>query len=99
VDTGVESKFHCGEMFGLVFLTFVTEEIKVLFYFLVFALYFAISFRIIGSSEASFDTKMFVESAHKSGRKLRAAVGEDFLRDSVKTEDVPIVKIGSILGC
>jgi hypothetical protein len=66
-----------------------------LLYFLVLALDFAVSFRMIGSSEASLDTKMFVESAYESGRKLGATIGEDFLRDSVKVEDIPIMKIGS----
>jgi hypothetical protein len=95
VNTGVEGKFHCREVFGPVFLTFVTEETKVLLYFLILALHFAISFRMIGSSEAGLNTKTFIESTHKTGRKLRAAIGEDFLWDSVEAEDIPVVKIGS----
>jgi hypothetical protein len=56
----VESKFCCGEIFGLVFLAFVTEELEILLYFLVLALDFAISFRVVGSSEASCNTKTLV---------------------------------------
>jgi hypothetical protein len=91
----VEGKFYGREIFGPVFLMFVTEESKILLHFLVLALNFAISFRVIGSSEASFDTKTFVESTHESGCKLWAIIREDFLWDSVKMEDILIVKIGS----
>jgi hypothetical protein len=79
VDVGVQSEFCSREIFGLVFLTFVTEEMKVLFYFLVFALNFAISLRMVGSSEAGLNTKMLVESTHKLGCKLWTAIREDFL--------------------
>jgi hypothetical protein len=79
VNAGVKGKFRCKEVFGPVFLTFVAEKTKVLLYFLVLMLDFAITFRMIGSSEASLNTKMFVESTHKSGRKLETAIGEDFL--------------------
>jgi hypothetical protein len=65
---------------------------------LILALDFAIIFRVIGSSEASFDTKMSVESMHESGCKLGAAIREDFLWDSVKSENIPVVKLGSTLG-
>jgi hypothetical protein len=98
VNTGVKGEFRCREMFGSVFLMFVTEETEILLYFLVLALNFAISFRMIGSSEASLDTKTFVESVHELDRKLKTAIREDFLRDSVKTEDIPVVKIGSSFG-
>jgi hypothetical protein len=98
VNAGVEGEFCRREMFGSVFLTFVTEETEVLLYFLVLALDFAISFGMIGGSEAGLDTKMFVEGTHELGRKLGATIGEDFLRDSVKTEDIPVVKIGSAFG-
>jgi hypothetical protein len=86
-------------MFSSVFLTLVTEETKVLLYFLVFALNFTVSFRMIDSSEASVDTKTLVESAHESGCKLRIAIGEYFLWDFIKVKDIPVVKIGSALGC
>jgi hypothetical protein len=66
-------------MFGLVFLTLVTEETKILLNFLVLAFDFAVTFWVVGSSEAGLDTKMFVESMHESGRKLRTAIEEDFL--------------------
>jgi hypothetical protein len=98
VNMGVKGKFRCGEMFSPIFLTLVTEEMKILLYFLVFALNFAVSFRMIGSSEASLNTKTFIESTHKLSRKLRTAIREDFLRDSVKAEDIPVVKIGSTLS-
>jgi hypothetical protein len=98
VNTRIEGKFCCKEMFGPVFLMFVTEEMKVLLYFLVFVLDFAISFRMISSSEAGFDTKMFIKSTHESGCKLWTTIGEDFLWNSVEIEDVLIVKISSTLG-
>jgi hypothetical protein len=99
VYTRVKGKFHSREVFSPVFLTFVTKESKVLLYFLVFMLNFAITFRVIDSSEASFDTKTLVESIHKLGCKLQTTIGEDFLWSSVEAEDVPIVKIGSALSC
>jgi hypothetical protein len=87
-----------AEIFSLVFLTFIIEETKILLYFLILALNFAVTFKVIGPSEAGFDAKMLVESTHKMGRKLGTVIREDFLRDSVKAEDIPIVKIGSILS-
>jgi hypothetical protein len=99
VNVRVEGKFHCRKMFGPVFLTFVTEEMKILLYFLVLALDFAISFWVISSNEAGFYTKTFIECMHKLGHKLGAVIGEDFFRNSVKMEDIPIMKIGSALGC
>jgi hypothetical protein len=98
MDTRVKSKFHCREMFSLVFLMFVIEELKILFYFLVPVLDFAISFRVISSSEAYFNTKMLVEGMHKLGCKLWAVIGEDFSWDSMKVENIPIVKFGSSFG-
>jgi hypothetical protein len=79
-------------------LIFVTEKTEVLFYFLVLALNFAISFRMVGSSEASFDTKMLVESTYKLGHKLWTAIREDFFWNSVKIENIPVVKVSSALN-
>jgi hypothetical protein len=79
MDTRVQGKFCSREMFGPIFLMFVIEKTKILLNFLIHALDFAISFRVIGSSEASFNTKLFVESMHKLGCKLQAAIREDFL--------------------
>jgi hypothetical protein len=98
MNTEVEGKFCCRKVFGPVFLIFVTEETEVLFYFLVLALNFAVSFGMIGSSEAGLDIKTPVESTHELGRKLRTAIREDFLRDSVKVEDILVVKIGSAIS-
>jgi hypothetical protein len=86
-------------MFSPVFLTFVTEETKVLFYFLALALNFVVTFKVIGISESSFNTKVLIESTHKLGHKLWTAIEEDFLWNSVKMEDVLVVKIGSTFGC
>jgi hypothetical protein len=86
-------------MLGLVFLMFVTEESEILFNFLVLMLNFAIFFKVVGSNEASFDTKTFIESLHELGCKLWTVIGEDFLQDSMEAENVPIVKIGSTFGC
>jgi hypothetical protein len=92
MDTRVQGKFHYREMFSPVFLIFVTEEAKILLNFLILVLNFAVSFRVIGSSEAYSNTKLFVESIHKSGCKLWAAIREDFLWNSMEAEDVLIVK-------
>jgi hypothetical protein len=99
VDIEVKGKFHSRKMFSPIFLTFVTEETKVLLYLLIFALDFAISFRVIGSSEASFNIKMLIEGMHKSGCKLLAVIGEDLFWDFMKMEDVLIVKFYSTFGC
>jgi hypothetical protein len=98
IDTGVQGEFCSREIFGPVFLIFVTEKTEVLFYFLVLALNFAISFRMVGSSEASFDTKMLVESTYKLGHKLWTAIREDFFWNSVKIENIPVVKVSSALN-
>jgi hypothetical protein len=98
VNTRVEGKFCCREIFGPVLLTLVTEETKVLLNFLILALNFAVIFRMVGSSEASFNTKMLVESTHELSCKLGTTIGEDFLWDSVKAEDIPVVEVGSALS-
>jgi hypothetical protein len=78
VNLGVEGKFWCREVFSPVFLTFVSSVTKILLYFLVLALDFAIFFRVIDSSEPSFNSKTFVESMYKLGSKLWPAIREDF---------------------
>ena len=84
-------RLRCREVIAPVRLTLVSEHPKVLLDILVFALDFAITLRVIGSSQAGFDTETFVERAHKPGGKLWAAVGEYFLRDAMKPEDVLVV--------
>jgi hypothetical protein len=79
MNVRVEGEFCSREISGPVFLIFVTEEMKVLFYFLVLALDFTISFRVVASSETSFNTKMLIESSHELGCKLQTAIREDFL--------------------
>jgi hypothetical protein len=98
VNTRVQGKFCCREIFGPVFLMLVTEEMEVLLSFLVLALNFAITFRVVGNSEAGSNTETFVKSTHESGCKLGAVIREDFLWDSIKAEDIPIVKISSVFG-
>jgi cellulose synthase/poly-beta-1,6-N-acetylglucosamine synthase-like glycosyltransferase len=68
-------------------------------YFLVFVLNFTITFEVVGSSKAGLDTKMFIESTYRLGRKLWIAIREDFLWNFVEMEDIPIVKISSTLSC
>jgi hypothetical protein len=70
-----------------------------LFDFLVLALYFAITLRMVGSSKAGFDTKALVEGSHKTGSKLRAPIGEDLLWDSVEPEYAGVVDVSGTLGC
>jgi hypothetical protein len=96
---GVKGKFCCREMFGPIFLMFVTEETEVLLNFLILALDFAITLGVISSSEASLDTKLFVECIYELGRELGTTIGENFLWNSVKAEDILVVKIGSTFGC
>jgi hypothetical protein len=79
MNTRVKGKFCYRKMFGLIFPMLVTEETKVLLNFLVLALNFAITFRMVGSSEAGFNTKTFIESMHELGHKLGTAIREDFL--------------------
>jgi hypothetical protein len=78
---------------------FITEETEVLFYLLVFVLNFAVTFRVLSSSKAKFNAKAFVKSTHKLGCKLWTAIREDFFWDSMKIEDILVVKIDSTLSC
>jgi hypothetical protein len=70
VYTGVEGKFCGREVFGPIFLMFVTEKTKVLLNFLIIVLNFAITLEMIGSSETSLNITMLVEYIHKLGHKL-----------------------------
>jgi hypothetical protein len=76
----------------------VTEETKVLLNFLVFAFDFTVTFRVVGSSKASFNTKTLVESLYELGCELGTTIREDFLQNSVKAENIPIVKISGAFG-
>jgi hypothetical protein len=82
-----------------VVLPFITKQAKVLFDFLIFVLYFAVTLRMVGSSKAGFDTKALVEGSHEMGSELRAPIGEDLLWDSVEPEYVGVVDVSSTLGC
>jgi hypothetical protein len=78
-----------------VILPFITKQVKVLFDFLIFAFHFAITLRMVGSSEAGLDTKALVESSHKTSSKLQAAIREDLPRDSVEAEYIEVVDVSS----
>jgi hypothetical protein len=82
-----------------VVLPFITKQAKVLFDFLVLALYFAVILRMVGSSKASLNTKVLVKSSHEMGSKLWTAIGEDFLRNPMKTEYIGVVDVRGTLGC
>jgi membrane protein required for beta-lactamase induction len=82
-----------------VVLLFITKQAKVLFDFLVLALYFAVTLWIVGSSKAGLDTKAFVEGSHEMGSKLWAPIGEDLLWNSMKAEYVGIVNVGDTFSC
>jgi hypothetical protein len=62
-------------------------------------LYFAVTLRMVGSSKTGLNTKMLVKSSYKMGGKLRATIGEDLLRDSMKMEYVGVVDISGTFGC
>jgi hypothetical protein len=70
----IESELSGGQMRCPVVLPFITKQAKVLFDFLVLALYFAIILRMVGSSKAGLDTKALVEGSHKTGSELRAPI-------------------------
>jgi hypothetical protein len=81
-----------------VVLPFITKQAKVLFDFLVLALYFAVTLRMVDSSEGVFNTKTLVESSHKMGSKLRATIREDLLWNPMKAEYVGVVDVSGTLG-
>lgn len=54
---------------------------------------------MVGSGEAGFDTKALIKGSHKMGGELRAAVGEDFLRNSMEAEYVGVMEVSSTFGC
>jgi hypothetical protein len=81
-----------------VVLPFITKQAKVLFNFLVLALYFAVTLRMVGSSESGFNTKALVEGSHETGSKLQALIREDLLWDSVEAEYIGVVDVGGTLG-
>jgi hypothetical protein len=93
----IESKLSGRQVRCPVVLPFTTKQAKVLFDFLVFALYFAVTLRIVGSSKAGLDTKTLVESSHKTGSKLQASIGEDFLWNSVEAEYIRVVDVSGTL--
>jgi hypothetical protein len=82
-----------------VVLLFITKQIKVLFDFLVFMLYFAITLWMVRSSKTGLNTKVLVESSHKTGSKLQAPIREDLLWDSVEAKYIGVVDIGGTFGC
>jgi hypothetical protein len=95
----IKSKLSGGQMRCLVVLPFITKQAKVLFNFLVLAFYFAVTLRMVGSSETGLDTKTLVEGSHKTSSKLQASIREDLLWDSVKVEYVGVVDVCGTLGC
>lgn len=53
---------------------------------------------MVGSGKAGLDTKVLVEGSHKMGGKLRAAIREDLLRNSVEVEYVGVIEVSSIFS-
>jgi hypothetical protein len=70
-----------------------------LFDFLVLALYFAVTLRMVGSSKAGLDTKALVEGSHETGSKLRTLIREDLLQDSMEAEYIGVMDVGGTFGC
>jgi hypothetical protein len=81
-----------------VVLPFVTKQAKVLFDFLVLALYFAVTLRMVGSSKTGLDTKVLIEGSHETSGEMRAPIGEDLLRDSVEAEYIGVMDVGGTFG-
>jgi hypothetical protein len=82
-----------------VVLPFIVKQVKVLFDFLVLAFHFAIILRMVDRSESSLDTKALVEGSHEIGSELWAAIGEDLLWNSMKTEYIGVMDVSGILSC
>jgi hypothetical protein len=82
-----------------VVLPFVAKQAKVLFDFLVLALYFAVTLRMVGSSKAGLDTKALIECSHETGSELRALIREDLFWYSVEAEYIGVVDVGGTFGC
>jgi hypothetical protein len=61
--------------------------------------YFAIVLWMVGSSKTSFDTKALVKGSYKTSSKLRAAIGEDLLRDPMKAEYIGVIDVSGTFGC
>jgi hypothetical protein len=80
-------------------LLFITKQAKVLFDFLVLAFHFAVTLKMVGSSETGLNTKALVESSHKTGSKLWAVIREDLLWNSVKAEYIRVIDVSGTLGC
>jgi hypothetical protein len=95
----IESKLSSGQVKCSVVLPFITKQAKVLFNFLVLVFYFAVTLRIVGSSEISLNTKALVESSYEMGSELWAAIGEDLLWDSIKVEYIGVIDVSGTLGC
>jgi hypothetical protein len=95
----VESELSGGQMRCPVVLPFITKQAKVLFDFLVLALYFAVILRMVGSSKAGLYTKTLVEGSHETSSKLQAPIGEDLLRDSVEAEYIGVMDVSGTFGC
>jgi hypothetical protein len=82
-----------------VVLPFITKQAKVLFDFLVLAFHFAVTLRMVGSSEPGLDTKALVKCSHETSSKLWASIREDLLRDSMKAEHVGVMDVSGTFGC
>jgi hypothetical protein len=95
----VESKLSSGQVRCPVILPFITKQTKVLFNFLIFVFYLAITLKMTGSSETGFDIKVLVEGSYKTSSKLWATIREEFFWNSMKAEYIEIIDVGGILSC
>jgi hypothetical protein len=80
-----------------VVLPFITKQAKVLFNFLVLAFHFAVTLKMVGSSETGLNTKILVEGSHETGSELRAMIGEDLLWDSMKAKYIGVMDVSGTL--
>ena len=76
-----------------VVLSLVTEQAKVGFDFLVFALNLTVTLRVVCGGEPMHDAKLFVQCLHKPRGKLWSAVRYNLTRYSVEIEDLTVVQI------
>jgi hypothetical protein len=95
----IESELSSRQMRCSVVLPFITKQAKVLFDFLILAFHFAVTLRMVDSSETGLNTKTLVESSHETSGELRTTIREDLFRNHIEAEYIGVVDVGDTFGC
>ena len=94
----VDCEFCGRQVISPVVLTLVTEDVKILFDFLIHTFSLTVALRVVSCSKTCFDAEVLIQGSHETCSKLRAAIRVCLSRDAMESEYILVVQVSHTLG-